>query len=154
MISKEKATRFGYQEITPYTELLHAIGLLHTSRKIDNTFALSQVKRIMHQKFDSFCIAVVYDSSKKGNDVCLSKVYKAGRRGFTEKIKKSMPISNIEFDSDINATTIEASGTKKGLFFLKQNILFNAMSSQFKLILLYDVTRNIYEMYNKSLKRE
>lgn len=153
MINKETLSKFGYTEITPFTDLLHAVGLLHTARRIDSKYALSQIKKILNQKYDCFCIAVVYDSSKDGKDVSIGKVFKAGRAGFSDKIKDSMHRSKIEFNSDIGATIIEAAGTNKGMSLLKRSISFSALCSHFNMILIYDVSKNSYHMYKKSNRK-
>lgn len=149
MISKEISAKFGYMELNPFRELLHAVGLLHTSRKIDSTYALDQVKKVLNQKYDSFCVAIIYDSTRDGRDVSIGKVFKGGKAGFSNKIKSRLPRSRVEFDDSINATLIEAAGGNKGLSILKRSIALSSMSCHFNMILIYDVSRNDYKLIKK-----
>jgi hypothetical protein len=154
MIDPEKAIKFGYKEVTPYQELLHSVGLLHTARKLDVKYALSLVKKIINQRFDSYSISIIYDTVRDKKDAVIAKTYKEGRDGFSSRIKKSLPKSSVEFNSNVGATIVELSANNNGLQKLSNSIAFTSLSCHFRLILIFDITRNNFQMFMKSSKNK
>jgi len=154
MIEPEKAARFGYKEVTPYPQLIHAIGLLHTARNVDIKYAVSHIKSILKQKKDSFAISILYESKRSSKEVYVVKTYKDGIDGYEKSLKERLNYAKIGFDSDTQSTLTELTSKKTSLSYAINSHVYAALSCHFRIVIVYDITRGKHRMFMKDFSNQ
>ena len=67
-----------YRKVSPYLEVIHSIGLLHTCRQKDAAFAFSLLESAFKQKNGDFFALISHETTLDRKDAFVYKMYRKG----------------------------------------------------------------------------
>ncbi len=150
MISDSVINKFNYKIFQPYAEVIHSVGLLHSSMQTDASFAFKQVSEKLK---NNFAVAMVYDTKKKGGDVIALKLYKSGVKNLSDSVKSKLSINDFPYDSSSLSNKVLFDPKRKSRKSIYSGFIIGSMLTGVKYILVIDLTTKKHFLVVKSYYR-
>lgn len=153
MAEDEVLSKF-YKELTPFSDIVHLMGLMHTARVKDIGYAKSLLSSSFKQKTSDYCSILFFESTLKGRPVLVFKVVKEGDRNFKKQTDKFLSWLEIEYSHEkLSSQCFVYLDTKKNVndlvFSVKKKLLLSASIAGFKYILTYDLAKEKQRLWSR-----
>lgn len=143
-----------YRKVSPYLEVIHSIGLLHTCRQKDAAFAFSLLESAFKQKNGDFFALISHETTLDRKDAFVYKMYRKGNRDFFGPKEELLGWFKTEYNAEKLCTHGSTKLSKKTSVkdrkrfnVVVNKLLSSACKAGYKYVLYYDISKEEYAMW-------
>lgn len=156
MIEDDVLNKF-YRAMTPFNDIIHTLGLLHTARAKDVGFAKKMLSKAFKQSTPDYCAILTFESSLKGRPVMVFKIIKSGKRDMSKYTDKFLSRMNMEYNPEKDATQCvvflkNKKDAAEKVANVKKNLFLAASFTGYRYILSYDLGREKQTLWSRKFR--